>query len=628
MTGLTRPPRLRLGVRLTRTAIGAVAIALLIAGSVLNGGMFLLARSALLADSTALAGVIAGNLSASLMFRDENAVHETLATLDASPQFIRAVLRDSAGDAFAQHGRASAAIVLPPPSASAMGHRLAERELLVWHPVRHHGRLLGRIEIVLSLEPLYRQALVFGGITLLAGVGALGIAFLLALGVRRDIDRVELRLDQLAYVDPVTGLANRHAAREQLRTAVREARLSGGAFTLVLLDLDDFKIVNDTLGHPVGDGVLRALAQRLHHWLPRHASAFRFGGDEFVVVAGDVGRETFDARTVVAALSAPLRVDSHEVCVRCSAGAARFPADAIDEDELLRAADAAMYHAKSLGKNGFAAYRPELRAASQQRLRLETELRRAVAEREFQLHYQPIIELASGEIVGAEALLRWLHPQRGLLAAEEFIEVAEASGLVVEIGGWVLDEAAHQLKRWQLEGLDGFSVAVNASARQLGGGELMRQVERALARSGCAPERLEVEITEHTLIEDAQHNVQALLALRGRGLKVTIDDFGTGLSSLAYLRRLPVDKLKIDRSFVRELPATRGDLAIVRAVVSMARALDLRVVAEGVETEAQRDVLLRMGCDFAQGWWFGRALAPELFAAALRANRGLTVPVE
>jgi diguanylate cyclase (GGDEF)-like protein len=627
MSGQLRSPRLRLGMRLTRTAIGAVAIALLIAGSVLNGGMFLLARGALLADSRALAGVIAGNLSAPLMFRDENAARETLATLDASPEFIRAVLRDGGGRTFAQYGRGPAGVAAQRAGAPATGHRLAERELIVWHPVQLHGRPLGGVEIALSLEPLYRQTLMFGGITLLAALGALGIAFLLALGVRRDIDRVELQLDELAYVDPVTGLANRHAAREQLRNAVRQARLAGGAFTLVLLDLDDFKVVNDTLGHPVGDEVLRGLAQRLHHWLPRHASAFRFGGDEFIVVAGDVGREAFDARAVVAALSAPLRVDSQEVCVRCSAGTARFPADGVDEDELLRAADAAMYHAKSLGKNGFAAYRPELRAASRQRLRVETELRRAVAARELQLHYQPIVELASGEIVGAEALLRWLHPTRGLLAAEEFIDVAEASGLVVEIGGWVLDEAAHQLERWQLEGLDGFFVAVNASARQLRGGELLLQVERALARSGCPPERLEIEITEHTLVEDAQHNVQALLALRERGLKVTIDDFGTGLSSLAYLRRLPVDKFKIDRSFVRELPATRGDLAIVRAVVSMARALDLRVVAEGVETEAQRDLLLRMGCDCAQGWWFGRPVAPELFAAALRARKPLTAPV-
>jgi diguanylate cyclase (GGDEF)-like protein len=604
---------LRLGVRLTRTVIGAVAIALLIAGSVLTGGMFLLARSALLADSSALAGVIAGNLAAPLMFRDEIAAHETLATLDASPQLIGAALRDESDQAFAQHGRAAA----PLPAGPATGHRFDERELVVWHPVQHQGRRLGQVEIVLSLEPLYRQAAVFGGITLLAALGALGIAFLLALGVRRDIDRVELRMDQLAYVDPVTGLANRHAAREQLRAA----RRAGDPFTLLLLDLDDFKIVNDTLGHPVGDQVLRALAQRLQGWLPRHAAAFRFGGDEFVVVAADVNGEAFDGRAVVAALSAPLVVDSHEVSVRCSAGAARFPADAVDEDELLRAADAAMYHAKSLGKNGFAAYRPELRAASQQRLRIEVELRRALENHELALHYQPIVELASGDIVGAEALVRWMHPKQGLIAAAEFIHVAEDSGLVVEIGGWVLDEAAHQLRRWQLEGLDGFFVAVNASARQLRGGELQRQVERAIERSGCAPERLEVEITEHTLVEDAQHNVQALTALRERGLQITIDDFGTGLSSLAYLRRLPVDKFKIDRSFVRELPAAQGDLAIVRAVVSMSRALGLRVVAEGVETEAQRDVLLRTGCHYAQGWWFGRPVAPALFAAALRARR-------
>jgi hypothetical protein len=226
MTAWLRAPQLRLGVRLTRTAIGAVAIALLIAGSVLNGGMFLLARSALLADGSSLAGVMAGNLAAPLMFRDEVAAHETLATLDASPQFIRALLRDEAGEPFARHVRAAT--------------QDPGRELVVSHAVQHNGRALGQVEIVLSLEPLYRQTLLFGGITLLAALGALGTALLLAVGVRRDIDRVELRMDQLAYVDPVTGLANRHAAREQLRAAVREARLDGASFTLVLLDLDDF----------------------------------------------------------------------------------------------------------------------------------------------------------------------------------------------------------------------------------------------------------------------------------------------------------------------------------------------------------------------------------------------------
>ena len=277
-----------------------------------------------------------------------------------------------------------------------------------------------------------------------------------------------------------------------------------------------------------------------------------------------------------------------------------------------------MYHAKSLGKNGFAAYRPELHASSQRRLRLEAELRHAVQRGELLLHYQPIVELQSGALVGAEALLRWQHPERGLVLPGEFIAVAEDCGLIVDIGGWVLDEAARQLVTWSAQGVDGFALAVNVSARQLRRGALLPQVERALVLAGAEAPRLEIEITEHTLVEDLQVNHQTLQALRERGVRVAIDDFGTGLSSLAYLKRLPLDKFKIDRSFVSELPSDPGDLAIVGAITAMSRALGLPVVAEGVETQAQREVLLRLGCAYAQGFLFGRPMPAEAFARCLR----------
>jgi diguanylate cyclase (GGDEF)-like protein len=615
-----RAPRQRLGARLTRAALAAAGIALIVAGGVLNGSMLLLARDNLLSETEAQARVIAGNAAAPLLFSDVKAASETLATLEGAPNVQQATLRDARGAVFSQFVRRGAA-VLEPAAPRGEGHASKGGHLRVWLPVMQDERELGQIEFVVSLAPLYRQSAWFAGVTALAAVLALGLAYLLAVGVRRDINRTEARMDELAYLDPVTGLPNRRAASEHLRLGVAVARERGQRLAVLLLDLDDFKLINDSFGHPVGDVVLRTAAQRLQAQLPSGAMACRFGGDEFIVLCTQPPGDALPqpaAQTVLALLSAPMHVESHQIVLRCSAGMARFPDDAQDEHELLRAADAAMYHAKSLGKNGFAAYRPELHASSQHRLRLEAELRHAVQRGELLLHYQPIVELHSGALVGAEALLRWQHPERGLVLPGEFIAVAEDCGLIVDIGGWVLDEAARQLVAWSAQGVDGFALAVNVSARQLRRGALLPQVERALALAGAEAPRLEIEITEHTLVEDLQVNHQTLQALRERGVRVAIDDFGTGLSSLAYLKRLPLDKFKIDRSFVRELPSDPGDLAIVGAITAMSRALGLPVVAEGVETAAQREVLLRLGCDYAQGFLFGRPMPAEEFARSLR----------
>ena len=617
---LPRVPRQRLGARLTRAALAAAGIALIVAGGVLNGSMLLLARDNLLAETEAQARVIAGNAAAPLLFSDVKAAAETLATLEGAPNVQQATLRDARGAVFSQFVRRGAGVVEPAATEHA-GHASDGGNLRVWLPVMQDERELGQIEFVVSLAPLYRQSAWFAGVTALAAVLALGLAYLLAVGVRRDINRTEARMDELAYLDPVTGLPNRRAASEHLRLGVAAARERDQRLAVLLLDLDDFKLINDSFGHPVGDVVLRTAAQRLQAQLPSGAMAYRFGGDEFIVLCthppGDALPQPA-AQTVLALLSAPMHVESHQIVLRCSAGMARFPDDAQDEHELLRAADAAMYHAKSLGKNGFAAYRPELHASSQRRLRLEAELRHAVQRGELLLHYQPIVELQSGALVGAEALLRWQHPERGLVLPGEFIAVAEDCGLIVDIGGWVLDEAARQLVTWSAQGVDGFALAVNVSARQLRRGALLPQVERALVLAGAEAPRLEIEITEHTLVEDLQVNHQTLQALRERGVRVAIDDFGTGLSSLAYLKRLPLDKFKIDRSFVSELPSDPGDLAIVGAITAMSRALGLPVVAEGVETQAQREVLLRLGCAYAQGFLFGRPMPAEAFARCLR----------
>jgi diguanylate cyclase (GGDEF)-like protein len=620
--------RTRLSSRLTGLALAAAALALLIAGAVLNTSMYQLSRQALLSDHTSLGEVIAGNVVAALQFNDEPAALETLGTLRASAEVVQARLRDRQAHVFAHYERPSSPtpVEAAPPALGSPEQRFDGRLLHVWQPVRHGGQTIGQLELTVSLDSLYEQAAWFAGITLLTALGALAATYGLTVGVRRDLHRVEAVMDELAYQDAVTGLPNRHAAGGYLQAAVQNYRGTEQGFSLLLLDLDDFKDINDTLGHPAGDAVLRTLARRLVEHLPDDARAFRFGGDEFIVVARD---EAGLGALVMAALAAPVQVEGELIHVRGSAGLASFPQDAVDAHALVRAADMAMYHAKSQGKNAFEVYRPALQAASQQRLQIEAELRRALARHELRLHYQPIVQMSSGHIVGAEALLRWQHPDKGLIGPMEFIAVAEATGLIVEIGAWVLAEAARQVERWHQQALasdaGALFVAVNVSARQLRHGELLRQLDRALAGAPSAAGRLEIEITEHTLVEDGLDTENTLLALRERGVRMAIDDFGTGLSSLAYLKRLPVDKLKIDRAFVRELPSNPSDLAIVHAVLSMARSLGLQVVAEGVEQADQHAVLQAAGCQYGQGWLYGRPCAPEAFARLLQQTQPAAV---
>jgi diguanylate cyclase (GGDEF)-like protein len=488
-------------------------------------------------------------------------------------------------------------------------------------PIMHDTRLLGHVELVLGMQSLRRESGFFALTSLGAVVVALAVAYGLARGVRRAIDRTEAQLHELAYVDPVTGLHNRRAAKEQLQACIARHAASGAGFGVVLLDLDDFSTINDSLGHAAGDEVLRTLARRLSVTLRPGNQAFRFGGDEFIVVFDTDGTPEPSRQAGAAAqlaLSSSVQVGGFEIQVRGSAGIAEFPRDARTESELLGAADAAMYSAKHAGKNAVAVYDEQMTDASRERLRTESELSRALANGEFALAYQPIIDMVNREMVGVEALLRWHHPQRGTVSPAVFIPVAESSGLIVELGRHVLELATRQIAAWEAEGFGDFYVAVNASARQLRDGLLLEQVSRALATSGADASRLEIEITEHSLVDDHDVAVRTLVSLRGLGVRVAIDDFGTGLSSLAYLRRLPIDKLKIDRSFVRELPRNEGDAAIVTAITSMAHTLGLRVVAEGIETAAQREYLTGLRVDFGQGYLFGRPVPASDLRRLLR----------
>ncbi len=620
------PSRGTLGGRLTRVALAAAGLALLVTGSALNLAMIHQAREALVGETTTQARVIAANIGAALLFQDARAAAEMLATLERSGGVQRAVVFDARGVVFADYRRPGApdgAITLL-RGAGPPGHSLDGGLLVVTEPIEQGGVQLGRIRFEVPLAPLHRRAWIFGAVTAGTAALAMALAYLLAVGVRRDVGRIERRLDELAYLDPVTSLYNRHAAHAHLERYVAEAQRSGQGFSVVTIDLDDFKAINDSLGHPTGDELLRRIAQRLQQALKPGARAYRFGGDEFVMICpwqpGFHEPQRYGA-LAQEVLGTSVRLSGFDTRLRGSIGVARYPIDGLQADDVLLASDMAMYQAKAAGKNQVAVFHAGLRELNEQRLRMESELRVGLHEGQLRLYYQPIVDLASGQAIGAEALLRWLHPQRGLISPAQFIPIAERSGLIVELGDWVLHEAARQLQRWATAGLPPLPVAVNVSARQLREGRLMQQFEQAMTDSGCDPTLLEIELTEHTLVEDVDDNLRLLHALRDRGVRVAIDDFGTGLSSLSYLKRLPATKLKIDRSFVRDLPEDRGDAAIVEAALSMAHALGLQVVAEGVESEAQHQWLARLGCGAAQGFLYSPAVDADAFVEWCRSNR-------
>ena len=423
--------------------------------------------------------------------------------------------------------------------------------------------------------------------------------------------QAEARARHLALHDELTGLPNRRLLQDRLTHALALARREHTRVAVMFVDLDRFKIINDTLGHAGGDEVLQQMGSRLTKALRDSDTVSRVGGDEFVMVLTHLQNDTNIApiaAKVFTELSAPCIVNNRELRITPSIGVSVYPDDAEDAVNLLGFADAAMYHAKSLGRHTVQFYTAEMSAASQRRLRLEHDLHTAIPNGELALYYQPRIDFLSGKIVGYEALLRWHHPQDGLIAPGVFIPIAEESGLIVPIGDWVIRQACQQMKRWRESGFAVASVAVNLSARQFFDDRLPQRVSQAISDAGMEPAQLELEITESILMANTEETMSLFVQLRQLGVKLSIDDFGTGFSSLAYLKRFHVDSLKIDHSFVRDISTNADDAAIVRAIVSLAHSLQLRVVAEGVETREQLDFLRECGCEEAQGYYFAHPL--------------------
>ena len=425
----------------------------------------------------------------------------------------------------------------------------------------------------------------------------------------------ERQIHHLAHHDMLTGLPNRLSLQQRMEQAMSHARRHGTLLATLIIDMDHFKDINDTLGHHVGDALLVEVGKRLQRCVRQSDVVARLGGDEFVVlVTGMVTTLTAAAvaEKIVTALSAPYAIDAYQLHSTPSVGIGVFPADGETVDDLLRNVDSAMYHAKAAGRNNYQFFDRSMSASASERLALQSSLHQAIAQRQFVLHYQPQIETGSGRLVGVEVLVRWQHPERGLVPPNKFIPIAEESDLIIRLGEWILQEACRQLSVWHSMGLD-LRLAVNLSARQLRSKNLLRQVKEVLLKHDLKPGQLELEITESVAMEDADNTLRMLAQLRELGVELAIDDFGTGYSSLSHLKLMPLHRLKIDRSFVKDIETDPDDAAICAATISLAHNLGLSVVAEGVETEAQFAFLGNLGCECAQGFLFSRPLpAAEL----------------
>ncbi|MFJ4387881.1 putative bifunctional diguanylate cyclase/phosphodiesterase [Pseudomonas sp. NPDC089408] len=437
----------------------------------------------------------------------------------------------------------------------------------------------------------------------------------------RSLTLANQELTQLALHDTLTDLPNRTLLADRIEQAIAKVAEQGGCFALMFIDLDGFKPVNDAFGHHIGDLLLKAVAARLRGHLHSQDTLARIGGDEFVLLVEL--QEPDDAMDVavkqVNLVSRPFRVAEHDLQLSASLGIVVYPGNGQDQHELLRNADAAMYHAKSAGKNGYSFFDVSMNSNARQQLQLLQDLRQALEQRQFRLHYQPKFDAQACQPIGAEALLRWEHPQQGLLLPDRFIGLAEKTGLIIPIGEWVLDEACRQMRQWLDQGHQGWRMAVNLSAIQFCHAGLVESVARALQQNGLPANCLTLEITETTAMHDADASLAVLQRLSDMGVDLSIDDFGTGYSSLMYLKRLPANELKIDRGFVRDLEQDSDDAAIVSAIVALGQALGLRIVAEGVETDKQQDFLTRLGCDSLQGYLLGQPVPAEQFMGKLQA---------
>ncbi len=443
-------------------------------------------------------------------------------------------------------------------------------------------------------------------------------------GIARDVTerkQAEETINFQAYHDLLTKLPNRALLHDRLSLAISQAKRNNEKLAVMFLDLDRFKNINDSLGHMIGDELLQQVSSRLKDCIREGDTLARFGGDEFTLLLPKITDSRSDpamlAEKITNALKQPFLIDGHELYVSTSIGIAVYPQDGTQIEHLIKHADIAMYHVKGQGKNGYQFYSNEMNAPYFEKLSLETGIHKALDNDEFELVYQPQINLRSGEIVGVEALLRWEHPEHGTIPPAEFIPFAEESGMIVDIGKWVISRAAEELAKWKQAGLPGIRMAINMSARQLVEPDIVSYIVSTLKKHKLHGDTFEIEITENAIMDDMDSIIRKLNDLSKFGITIAIDDFGTGYSSLSYLHKLPIQTLKIDRTFLKESRINKGDNTIINTIVAMAKGLHLNVVAEGVETHAQLDYLRQIDCSEAQGFLFGKPLPSEIITQLL-----------
>lgn len=650
------------------------------------------AREDLADDIQAYAQMVADNCSAALVFGDKKAAQEILDTLRASDDISYAAILQADGTPFSEFSRLPTP-PRPPQGIMERGksHAFVDGYLDHFQPIlassQQHGMVylrahtrrvsdhvaqylvwiggLGLGAMVLSVPLLLRlQRHVTNPLSRLTGlmrevsqrqdyglrapvdttdeIGALSSGFndMLSQIQQQDTDlkrelaerkKAEERLEMLAHFDTVTHLPNRHFFNERLAQVVARCVTTQWRAAVLFIDLDNFKIINDTLGHDVGDKLLYGVAHRLAASVRSGDVVCRIGGDEFAIIAEDLSQPQ-DAEVVAAkaleALRTPFRFDDNEIFVTASIGISTAPDDAHDVHELLRNADTAMYFAKERGKSTYQSFQGDMKGKALKRLTMESHLRRALERNEFVVHYQPQFDIHAHRIIGVEALLRWYHPEFGMVGPNEFIPIAEETGLIVPIGEWVLRQAASDVLGLHRSSGKALYLAVNLSGRQFKEENIAERIMAIVAEVAFPPELLEIEITESTLMDVSDNTLEKLNALRDAGISLSLDDFGTGYSSMSYLKRFPITRLKIDRSFVRDVPMDQDDTAIVQAIIAMGRTLKMNIIAEGVETPEQADFLRHSGCDNLQGYLLARPMPKQDLEALLtRGPEGATAGV-
>ncbi|MBV7461601.1 diguanylate cyclase/phosphodiesterase [Acidovorax sp. 94] len=624
-------PPVLLSSRLVVTGILAAGLALLTVVLALTGLDYWSTRQSMLQDSRVEAAIVADNIAAAVMFRDARTANEMLAALKSSPMVLGAGVYDAQGLLLAHYTRGPGDSFPATLAAAGMGgltERAGVSVLEIARPVETAGVAEGTLYFRKSMRAVYsRLAIRFVSALLIAGC-VMAMAAAMVLRSQAAVRNAENRLHALAHTDAVTGTGNRHAFNERLAAAIEAARDQGTRVALVYIDLDNFKTLNDTFGHAAGDGLLRQVARRLQSVVRSTDAISRLGGDEFAVILpldmDDAALNTYGQR-IVGTFHHSFTEVGQQMTMTCSAGIATFPGDAADMDGLVSNADTAMYRAKEMGKNRCVRFDASMNQAVVRRQAIEHALRAALQQGEgLALHYQPLFAATDRALVGAEALLRWSHAELGNVSPLEAVMVAEDCGLIVPLGYWVMRTACRDAARWQAGGP--LRVSVNISARQLGDPQFLERVMDILREEGLPAHLLEIELTETVLMDNMEAGAHTLHRLSQLGIHLAIDDFGTGYSSLAYLRQLPMRRLKIDRSFVKDLPGQEHSRTIVTAIVALAHGLGLQITAEGVETPEQADYLVRQGCDVLQGYLFARPMPVGEFQAQLQegtARRGV-----